>query len=124
MRVLEPEPLELPGARCLVRLGPPNLYTSCTARGGRHHPTVGRSHNPSAERLIGAIRRDLLDLLDHVIVFGERHLLRLLKIFFADHYHDCRCHQALDSSAPKSTCGPADDQGPFADRNERRVSVR
>jgi hypothetical protein len=38
--------------------------------------------SPYVERLIGTIRRDLLD---HVIVFNERHLLRLLKGFFDDY---------------------------------------
>jgi hypothetical protein len=32
-------------------------------------------HNPSAERLIGSIRRECLD---HVIVLGERHVRRIL----------------------------------------------
>ena len=54
--------------------------------------------NPYDERLIGTIRRDLLD---HVIVLNERHLLRLLKNFFDTYYHPCRCHMSLDDNAPK-----------------------
>jgi transposase InsO family protein len=53
--------------------------------------------NPFVERLIGTLRRELLD---HVVVLGERHLLRLLRCFLA-HYHDSRCHQALQGNAPK-----------------------
>jgi putative transposase len=54
--------------------------------------------NPFVERLIGTIRRELLD---HVIVLGERHLLRLLRSFFDEYYHPARCHQALDGDAPQ-----------------------
>jgi transposase InsO family protein len=54
--------------------------------------------NPFVERLIGTLRRDLLD---HVIVFNERHLMRLLKHFVADYYHPARCHQALDGNSPE-----------------------
>jgi putative transposase len=56
------------------------------------------SQSPFVERLIGSIRRDLLD---HVIVLGKRHLLQLLRSHF-DYYHNSRCHQALDGDAPKS----------------------
>jgi transposase InsO family protein len=53
--------------------------------------------NPFVERLIGTLRRELLD---HVIVLGERHLMRLLSSFFA-YYHEARCHQSLDGNAPE-----------------------
>jgi putative transposase len=52
--------------------------------------------NPYVERLIGTIRRELLD---HVIVFGEQHLYRLLKDYFA-YYHESRTHLSLDRNAP------------------------
>ena len=54
-------------------------------------------HNPFCERLIGTIRRELLN---HVIVFNERHLLRLLKNYFDTYYHAGRCHMALEGNAP------------------------
>jgi transposase InsO family protein len=54
--------------------------------------------NPFVERLIGTLRRDLLD---HVIVFNERHLLRLLREYVDSYYHPARCHQALDGNAPQ-----------------------
>jgi transposase InsO family protein len=52
--------------------------------------------NPFAERLIGSIRRECLD---HVVVFGEWHLRRILTAYFA-YYHRARTHLALDKDAP------------------------
>jgi putative transposase len=54
--------------------------------------------SPFVERLIGSVRRDCLD---HVIVLGERHLLGILKSYFA-YYHRCRTHLALDKDTPES----------------------
>ena len=44
--------------------------------------------NPYVERVIGSIRRECLD---HVIVFNERHLRRLLQSYAA-YYHRSRTH--------------------------------
>ena len=52
--------------------------------------------NPYAERVIGSIRRDCTD---HVIVLGERHLLRILSVYF-EYYHGSRTHLSLDRNAP------------------------
>ena len=52
--------------------------------------------NPYVERLIGSIRRECLD---HVIVFNEAHLKRVLARYF-DYYHHSRTHNALDNNAP------------------------
>jgi len=52
--------------------------------------------NPYVERLIGTIRRELLD---HVIVLNEAHLERLLTDFLR-YYHEARPHMALDDNAP------------------------
>ena len=49
--------------------------------------------NPYAERVIGSIRRECLD---HVIVFGEAHLRRLISAYFA-YYHRERNHQGLEN---------------------------
>jgi putative transposase len=49
------------------------------------------------ERLIGSIRRECLD---HVIVFEERSLHRILSIY-ADYYHRWRTHLALGKDAPE-----------------------
>jgi transposase InsO family protein len=53
--------------------------------------------NPFVERVIGSIRRECLD---HVVVFNERHLRRLLGDYF-EHYHRWRCHRSLDMDCPE-----------------------
>jgi putative transposase len=52
--------------------------------------------NPYAERVIGSIRRDVLD---HVIVLHEQHLQRLLTEYVA-YYHRFRTHLSLDMDCP------------------------
>jgi putative transposase len=52
--------------------------------------------NGFAERFVGAVRRELLD---HVIVLGERHLLRLVRDYVR-FYNDDRPHMSLDGDAP------------------------
>jgi transposase InsO family protein len=52
--------------------------------------------NPFAERVIGSSRRECLD---HVIVFSEGHLRRLLTNYVA-YYHRWRTHLALAMDAP------------------------
>jgi putative transposase len=52
--------------------------------------------NAFAERWIGTLRREMLD---HVIVFGERHLLRMLRQYVAYYNHD-RPHMSLEGDAP------------------------
>jgi hypothetical protein len=54
--------------------------------------------NGFAERLIGSIRRECLD---HLIVFGEEHLRRILKSY-ADYYNCVRTHRSLHKDAPVS----------------------
>ena len=49
-----------------------------------------------AERWIGGCRRELLD---HVVVFGERHLLALVRSYLG-YYHDDRTHLGLDKDTP------------------------
>jgi transposase InsO family protein len=53
--------------------------------------------NPVAERWIGSCRRELLE---HVVVFGERHLVRLLRSYL-EYYHGDRSHLGLGKDAPK-----------------------
>src|SRR6516165_4282748 len=50
--------------------------------GIRNRPISPRSpwQNPYAERLIGTLRRDCLD---HILIFGERHLLRIPVFIFS-----------------------------------------
>jgi transposase InsO family protein len=68
--------------------------------GIRDRPIAPHSpwQNAYAERLIGSIRRDCLD---HVIVFGERHLRHLLKSY-QKYYNEARTHLSLHKDAPIS----------------------
>jgi transposase InsO family protein len=70
------------------------------AMGIRDRPIAPRSpwQNGYAERLIGSIRRDCLD---HIIVFGERHLCHLLGLY-QRYYNDARTHLSLNKDAPVS----------------------
>ncbi len=52
--------------------------------------------NPVAERWIGSCRRELLE---HVVVFGERHLVRLIRSYL-EYYHGDRSHLGLGKDAP------------------------
>jgi transposase InsO family protein len=52
--------------------------------------------NGFAERLIGSIRRECLD---HIIVFGEEHLRRVLRSY-ASYYNRTRTDRSLDKDAP------------------------
>jgi len=54
--------------------------------------------NASAERLIGSMRRELID---HVVVLGEAHLRRMLQCY-ARYYNEIRTHRSLDKDAPLS----------------------
>ena len=52
--------------------------------------------NPYVERVIGSIRRDCVD---RVIVFGEEHLLSILRSYMV-YYNESRCHLSLDRNSP------------------------
>src|SRR5512133_2705269 len=52
--------------------------------------------NAYAEKLIGTIRRECLN---HMIVFGEAHLRRILGKYAA-YYNESRIHRSLDKDAP------------------------
>jgi len=54
--------------------------------------------NAHVERLIGSIRRECLD---HIIVFHEAGLRRILKDYF-EYYDRCRTHLSLEKDAPVS----------------------
>ena len=68
------------------------------AMGIRDRPTAPRSpwENGHAERLIGSIRRECLD---HVIVFGERHLRHVLRSY-ARYYNGVRTNLSLAKDSP------------------------
>ena len=52
--------------------------------------------NGTAERWIGNCRRELLE---HVVVLGERHLVRLVRTYIS-YYHEDRCHLGLGKDTP------------------------
>ena len=54
--------------------------------------------NPYVERVIGSIRRECTD---HVIVFNENHLRRVLQSYLR-YYHTSRTHLSLDKDTPDS----------------------
>ena len=68
------------------------------AMGIRDHPIAPRSpwQNGHAERLIGSIRRECLD---HIVVFDEAHLRRILAAYAA-HYNELRTHLSLSKDSP------------------------
>ena len=66
--------------------------------GIREVRTAPRSpwQNPYVERMIGSIRRECLN---HLVVFNDNHLRRILKSYFR-YYHESRTHLSLDKDAP------------------------
>jgi transposase InsO family protein len=54
--------------------------------------------NAYVERVIGSIRRECLD---HIVIFNERHLRRVLSAYVA-YYHRSRTHLWLDKDCPDS----------------------
>ena len=52
--------------------------------------------NPYVERLIGTLRRECLD---HVLIYGERHLRRILTLYSL-YYNETRTHLGLGKDAP------------------------
>jgi transposase InsO family protein len=70
------------------------------AMGIRDRPISAGSpwQNCFAERLIGSIRRECVD---HLVVFGEQHLRRLLRCY-AEYYNNTRTHRSLNNDAPLS----------------------
>ena len=64
------------------------------AMGIRDRPTAPQSpwQNGHTERLIGSIQRECLD---HVVVFGERHLRHIL-LSYMEYYNDARTHLFLN----------------------------
>src|SRR6516164_8461977 len=68
------------------------------AMGIRDKPIASGSpwENGFAERLIGSIRRESVD---HVVVFGEGHLRRILAKY-AIYYNELRTHRSLNKDAP------------------------
>jgi transposase InsO family protein len=74
------------------------LISRVRSIGIRDRPTSPRSpwQNTYAERLIGSIRRECVD---HVVVFGERHLRHVL-LSYMKYYNEARTHLSLNKDAP------------------------
>ena len=74
------------------------VTTRLAAMGIRDHPTAVRSpwQNGHSERLIGSIRRECLD---HIVVFGEAHLRRVLATY-TSYYNELRTHLSLSKDSP------------------------
>jgi len=69
--------------------------------------------NAYAERWVGTVRRELLD---HLLIFGRRHLAAVLEEFLA-HYHQARPHQGLEQRVPAPSRTP--ERHPAGDQIER-----
>ena len=65
--------------------------------------------NPFAERVVGTLRRELLD---HVIVLSQGHLDKLLREFIDAYYHVARPHQGRDGDTPIPHEKPGPTSGP------------
>lgn len=65
--------------------------------------------NPYVERIIGSIRRDCLD---HVTIFSEVHLRRVLTSYFG-YYHGFRTHLGLAKECPWPRPVDPPDHGPI-----------
>ena len=89
------------------------------AMGIRDRPISPRSpwQNGYAERLIGSIRRDCLD---HVVVFGERHLRHLLNSY-QKYYNEARTHLSLRQGRAGPACRP-DCRSPAGDAGSGRTA--
>lgn len=65
--------------------------------------------NPYVERVIGSIRRDCLD---HVIIFNERHVRRVLQEHI-HYYNEYRTHLGLEKDCPEPRSIERPDLGPI-----------
>ncbi|WP_425905566.1 integrase core domain-containing protein [Nitrobacter sp. TKz-YC02] len=74
------------------------IRRSIPASGSVHRHSRSPWQNAYVERLIGSIRRECLD---HVVVFGERHLRHVL-LSYMTYYNDARTHLSLNKDAPIS----------------------
>jgi len=70
-----------------------------------HSPWQG----PYVERVIGSIRRECLD---HVVIFNEQHLRRVLRQYL-DYYHRSRTHLGLDKDCPEPRVVEPPEIGPI-----------
>ena len=83
---------------CIVPTAQLQRLFALRAMGIRDRPISPRApwQNGIAERLIGTLRRERLD---HVVVFGERHLHGVLSAYAA-YYNQTRTHRSPQKDAP------------------------
>ena len=62
---------------------------------------------PYVERVIGTLRRECID---HVVVFGEAHLRRIVRSYVG-YYHGARTHLALEKDAPEPRTAQPPEKG-------------
>src|SRR5690348_12872164 len=77
-------------------LATPALAVRNGAEPGAARAAASSRQNGVAERWIGSCRRDLLD---HVLIFNEAHLRRLVKDYIC-YYHTDRTHDGLAKDTP------------------------
>jgi transposase InsO family protein len=65
--------------------------------------------NPFVERVIGSIRRECLD---HMIIFNEKHLRRVLREYFR-YYTESRTHLGLGKDCPEPRLVESPEMGPI-----------
>lgn len=70
--------------------------------------------NAFAERWVGTVRRECLD---HMLIFGRRHLLRVLAAY-TDHYNRARPHRSIDLLPPDSEPAPERPAGMLVRRRD------
>jgi transposase InsO family protein len=89
------------------------------AMGIRDRPTAPRApwQNGHTERLIGSIRRECLD---HVVVFGERHLRHVLLSY--KQYYKRRSHTLVSEQRRASAAGRSGGWAHSAGANSRRIT--
>ena len=87
------------------KYGPQVARVAATSRiDGLRTPVRAPRANAICERFLGSVRRECLD---HVLVFHERHLARLLREY-GDYFNQARPHQGIKQAMPAATETPAD----------------
>lgn len=71
-------------------------------------PANSPNCNAYAERFVKTIRTECLD---HMVLFGERHLRHVIRVFVA-HYLSERYHQGVDSKLIHPGVQASNDNGP------------
>jgi hypothetical protein len=70
-------------------------------------PARSPNCNPHAERFVKTVREECLN---HLVLFGERHLRHVIKEFIA-HYHGERFHQGLGGQLIEKQVGLTSEKG-------------